>query len=138
MYKGNGNAGRTIMDRGGATRSRGGATYGKSTTRTKSGGSYNPSYRSRSTWAPSRNGSSGNSAMRGYSGSYKSSPSYRSGGSSWGGSRSGYSGGSRGFSGGGSRGFSGGGGGGGGRGFGGGGGGMRRGGGVFRGGGKGR
>lgn len=87
MYKNHSNAGRTVMDRGGNTRSRSGATYGNGSTRTKSGGSYNPSYRS------------GNSGVRGSSGSYKSAPAYRGGsGSSWGGSRGGYSGGSRGGS----------------------------------------
>jgi len=95
MYKNNGNAGRTVMDRGGHTRS--GSTYNNGSTRMKSGGSYN---RSNSSW---NGGRSSGSTMRGNSGSYKSAPAMRGGSSGgWGGSRGGYSGGSRGgFSGGG-------------------------------------
>lgn len=93
MYKNNNNAGRTVMDRSGNTRSKSGATYGNGSTRMKSG---NSSYRSNHTWTPSNSGRSSGSTMRGNSGSYKSAPAYRGGsGSSWGGSRSGFSGGGR-------------------------------------------
>lgn len=91
MYKNNGNAGRTVMDRSGNARSKSGATYGNGTSRMKSGSS---SYRSNNSWAPSNNGRSSGSTMRGNSGSFKSAPAYRGGsGGSWGGSRGGFSGG---------------------------------------------
>jgi hypothetical protein len=92
MYRNNG-GGRTVMDRGGYTRSR---SY-NGTARSKSGYSNpNNTNRSRGAWAPSGNAprSGGNSApaMRGNSGSHQSAPAYRGGWS--GGGHGGYSGGS--------------------------------------------
>ncbi len=87
MYKNNGNAGRTVMDRSGNTRSKSGATYDNGTARVKSN---NSSYRPGNAWAPSNSGRSSGSGMRGNGGSYKPAPAYR-GGSGWGGSRGGSS-----------------------------------------------
>lgn len=70
MYKGNAGSGRTVMERGGYG-SRSGGTYGKGTTRMKSGAGYsspNTGYRSRGSWSPSynapRSGSNSSPVMR--------------------------------------------------------------------------
>jgi hypothetical protein len=99
MYKGGSKAGRTVMDRGGYTRSRSGVYNGGGSTRMKSGAGYsnpNTPYRSRGAWSPSyntpRSGNNSAPAYRGNSGSRSYSPPSHgwSGGS---GGRGGYSGG---------------------------------------------
>jgi hypothetical protein len=96
MYRNHGKAGRTVMDRGGYTRSKNGSAY-VGGARTKGGSTYSSPSRSRG-WSPSYNAprSSGKSSgvMRGYNGGHSSAPASRGwSGGSWGGSRGGYGGG---------------------------------------------